>query len=445
MSGSSDEKKFKGIDPKQSSDNGDHERHLPTEADDVINDAMSARSKAIGSRSGGVDTVFQPFGGPVMTALTLDKPHALSINTGEPNDKLTGGASLAPPKRSVLDYAVSEEDAAKAVSKSLQAPCKPDVLLPCNFQTTRTVESAVTQIKTLFKNDCPDVDYEFIAHECCFNGLYVRGSRYCDFKLRLYTDSTSLSSKGRGQGQGLVVELQRLHRDSCGFVFKQLYETIRRHVTSSDASPVSTADITEQITDAHGLAGIDVRSIELSSCSQPSEEEVAQSIRQVVTMADASNGEQAQLEAARILCDLSEEQEIHQQMVDAQCLETLVSMAHSEHQLIRLHAVIALAQLSVHVDCVLKIIATGTALPLLMKIALSTPTVSAYLTASMRREAARVIENVARFKPTQAMASLQTHALDQFEAWPKEISEVADPMIRDRCQRALRILREGVA
>ena len=144
-----------------------------------------------------------------------------------------------------------------------------------------------TQIRSLFDIDYQDeINYELVDHECCFNGVYVRGSRYCDFKIRLYLDSSSAgSTTNQTSSKPLLVELQRVHRDSCGIVFKQIFGAVKRCINSShsfsEASPHSTAEIPEEgEIGTHGLA-IDVSSNDFSSCSQLSEDEIVLSIQQV--------------------------------------------------------------------------------------------------------------------------------------------------------------------
>merc|ERR1712022_1752 len=79
--------------------------------------------------------------------------------------------------------------------------------------------------------------------------------------------------------------------------------------------------------------------------------------------------EQSQLESCKILCDLSEENEIRKQMIDNGCVESLVKvMSKSDKErLVHQHSVFALAQLSECHDCDQALVACG-AIPLLMSL-----------------------------------------------------------------------------
>ena len=172
-------------------------------------------------------------------------------------------------------------------------------------------------------------------------------------------------------------------------------------------------------------------------------------------MAKETESEQSRLEAARILCDLADEPEFLDQMKAAGCIEVLIRLMRSPRVLLRQHAVIALAQLSVHVGCAPEIIKIDMALPSLMKIALnltlepstpsaeSTPTEPPYKTKTMRLEAARIVKNVAEKEPALALESLKTHAAADLEAWSAQIEKIDDDNIKYRCQTALDLIRRN--
>jgi len=262
-----------------------------------------------------------------------------------------------------------------------------------------------------------EVSFEFVEHECSFNAVYVRGSRYCDFRIRIYENTGKI---------GYLVEAQRLHKDSCGFTFKTVFNAIKRSIDQTYLSPTSTVDLSD-ISHSAAIDGIDFSSIELSTCSQLTDGEIAESIRQVLDMA-REKSEQAQLEACRILCDLSDEPEIRQRMADTDCVKTLVDVLKCNRVLVQQHAVLALAQLSSCQKCVTAIIDAG-AMPSLLSLACNGP----YFTAAMRRESARIIANVAREKAAEAAMAVGQTELD---AWSSRISDLNDVVIRERSQRA---------
>lgn len=455
MSESSDESKITSHrNPLRQQTDGDRFDSLPEDGDDMINDATDARSKAAVG-------ILGHFPSPDLAALSISTNFLEVGANAAPNDKQSGGSVLAPPARSAREFLISSDEVAKSAVTKLSAPPRPDVLLPCHFRTIRDLDGVVQQIRSLFDIDYQDeINYELVDHECCFNGVYVRGSRYCDFKIRLYLDSSSAgSTTNQTSSKPLLVELQRVHRDSCGIVFKQIFGAVKRCINSShsfsEASPHSTAEIPEEgEIGTHGLA-IDVSSNDFSSCSQLSEDEIVLSIQQVLTMAKETESEQSRLEAARILCDLADEPEFLDQMKAAGCIEVLIRLMRSPRVLLRQHAVIALAQLSVHVGCAPEIIKIDMALPNLMKIALnltlepstpsaeSTPTEPPYKTKTMRLEAARIVKNVAEKEPALALESLKTHAAADLEAWSAQIEKIDDDNIKYRCQTALDLIRRN--
>merc|ERR1712065_129221 len=115
----------------------------------------------------------------------------------------------------------------------LAVPQKPLMLLPTNFSTERDAEGVMEALKGLFDNGFMTevdsdisidedslVDYEVVDFEYGFNGVYIHGSKFCDFKIRLYrgTDDEESST---------IIEMQRIHKDSCGFTFKRLFEAVK--------------------------------------------------------------------------------------------------------------------------------------------------------------------------------------------------------------------------
>ena len=65
----------------------------------------------------------------------------------------------------------------------MRIPPKPYLILPCNFVTTSNADEVVSSLKELFNNGFASVinyeyidqdttvDYEYVDHECGFNGV----------------------------------------------------------------------------------------------------------------------------------------------------------------------------------------------------------------------------------------------------------------------------------
>lgn len=313
------------------------------------------------------------------------------------------------------------------MNNKMKIPPKPYLVLPCNFVTTNTADVVVSSLEELFENGFASVinyeyidqdttvDYEYVDHECGFNGVFIRGSKYCDFKVRIYQDK-----------QGLLIEMQRLHKDSCGFTFKKIFEAVKTKLTTSTVSPttVTSAELMN-----NDFSAADFSSADLSTASQLTDEEITSSIKQVLSMMQDPS-DQSQLESCKILCDLSEENEIRKQMIDNGCVESLVKvMSKSDKErLVHQHSVFALAQLSECHDCDQALVACG-AIPLLMSLIDN----SSYKTAAMRRECARVIANVAM---KNARLICDSVSREEINAWSTRIPLIRDQTIKERSERA---------
>jgi hypothetical protein len=348
-------------------------------------------------------------------------------------------------KPSALEVALSTDmlDTFSRETK-LAVPQKPLMLLPTNFSTERDAEGVMEALKGLFDNgfmtevdydlvsevdsdisidEDSSVDYEVVDFEYGFNGVYIHGSKFCDFKIRLYrgTDDEESST---------IIEMQRIHKDSCGFTFKRLFEAVKaRFQTSTTPNSITSTQHFEK--DSLSTSSLDVSTS--MSCAPLSQEKVSEAINQVLSMIEETD-QASKLEASRMLCDLTEEPEIRQQMIGSDCISALVTAASSKSQIIQLHSVIALAQLSECHDCIDSFLASGS-LPLLMSLVKN----GSYRTAAMRREAARAIANVVMRGADRVVTAMQSHQ-EVYRAWATRIPSLKEPTIRERSERAMSYL-----
>lgn len=400
---------------------------LPTNDEEIDREHLlgNNRAKAMGA-------VYNTYGGPALSALPVDalKPQThliMETRMSEFPGKISP-LDNQMKKPNVQDLAISQEDIDKStMNNKMKIPPKPYLVLPCNFVTTNTADVVVSSLEELFENGFASVinyeyidqdttvDYEYVDHECGFNGVFIRGSKYCDFKVRIYQDK-----------QGLLIEMQRLHKDSCGFTFKKIFEAVKTKLTTSTVSPttVTSAELMN-----NDFSAADFSSADLSTASQLTDEEITSSIKQVLSMMQDPS-DQSQLESCKILCDLSEENEIRKQMIDNGCVESLVKvMSKSDKErLVHQHSVFALAQLSECHDCDQALVACG-AIPLLMSLIDN----SSYKTAAMRRECARVIANVAM---KNARLICDSVSREEINAWSTRIPLIRDQTIKERSERA---------
>lgn len=415
---------------------------LPTEDDEINREHLVGhnRTKAMGA-------VYNSFGGPTPTAMSVESfvnpaGHLSMLD----NNKGDVGGILNLEKKDikpdVLDLCIPNSDIEKSLVKKLRIPPRPYVVLPCNFITAYEPEEVIASLKNLFDNGFASVinyeyvdqdtsvDYEYVDHECGFNGVFVRGSKYCDFKVRIYQERS-----------GLLIELQRLHKDSCGFTFKKIFEAIKFKLTKLPSpntvaiSPIFNNNDTSS-NEFENMADFDFSSVDLSTTSQLTDEEINTSIKQVLAMMQESN-DQSQLESCRILCDLSEENEIRKQMIDNGCIPALIStLSKTDKLLLQQHSVFALAQLSECHDCAEALVACG-AIPLLMSFITNGP----YKTAAMRRECARVIANTAMKNASIFRKSVSD---EDFNVWALRIPTLEDATVKERSERAFSFINDAV-
>jgi hypothetical protein len=382
-----------------------------------------------------------------VTASRIGKPFEMTSTFASGPRRQVKGSSAGKP--SVLDIATSNEmlDALVTQQMKLVVPAKPLVLLPSHFSTEREPEDVMTSLQGLFDDgfanevdyglvnemdsdylqldEDSSIDYEFMQYECGFNGVYVRGSKYCDFKIRIYQDS------GKNSAGSTIVEMQRLNRNSCNFTFKQLFAAVKMKLSKS----ISPCSVTSSSFDLEEILSTSSADFSVSDAFPLNQEEIYSSIKQVLSMMQEPY-EESKLEASRILCDLSGEPEIREQMISSGCVATLVTAASSASPLIQQHSVIALAQLSECFECTNAFTASQ-ALPLLMSFVANGP----YTNAAMRREAARAVANVAMRSASCVRTALRSESgSKEFKEWRERIPSIIEPTVRERSERALAYL-----
>jgi hypothetical protein len=161
--------------------------------------------------------------------------------------------------------------------------------------------------------------------------------------------------------------------------------------------------------------------------SVPTDEEISISLRCVNAMA-LEPSDSAKLEASRILCDLADDQCMRSQMDAAGCIEILAGLLFSENAAAKEHTVLALAQLSECRECASTII-KAEVLPSLIELVCD----GTYSTAKMRREAARLVANLAETCASDTAASIGRAAV---YSWIESTASLSDPRMKTRCLKA---------
>jgi len=157
-----------------------------------------------------------------------------------------------------------------------------------------------------------------------------------------------------------------------------------------------------------------------------SDEELLCAVQPLIEM--ATECFEAQVEAARMFCDLSRNQCLHDMLADSGCVTALVSLALRGPELARMHAILALANLSSSHSCQEAMIVAGV-LPVLVDLVVDGP----YYTTGMRRESARLLANLTDRLAIHVIAALGTVVICRLIA---VVDSLSDSTVKVHAQRA---------
>jgi len=384
---------------------------LPNDELEILSETQEPKAKAISILSNDTFEVVTPFSLNLNSGLIKPSLSRETTNFYEKNVRAVEKIRLSS------SCYISDQLIESTKVRNLEAPPRPYLLLPSNFTTHRKLLDLVDLLTDLLQNHIPDVHYEFLESCCGFDAVYFRGSKYTDFSLRIYQNTGH---------DGLLVELQRLHHDSCAYIFRSIFEMIKNAVTGK--SETKSLEFSMISFNAGG-----------GSCgsSESSEEETIQSIESILKTATCSQDDQSRLETCRIICDMVEQPELRQHLASTCCVQLLTSFSDSKHSVLSQHAILALAQLS-ECQAGIKAILNAGVVPKLLEHARDGP----FKTTAMRRESARVIANVASKKAAELLTTISPH---QLSLWSSRISGLKDETIRDRSERAHQYLHTVMA
>jgi hypothetical protein len=347
------------------------------------------------------------FGGTVPAALEIARGDLSSLSVGH----LESAFAFIDTMKSKSSYSCSP-----SAKLPLPSP-KPLILLPNHFKVEKNSQVVMSVITKLFDDQYRnDICYALDPYECLLEGVYLRGSRYSDFSFRLYEDGP----------ESLIIEGQRLDRESCGQTFRTVYDAVKRAVGMT-VSPTSTIDAFDPV---YGI--YDPSAIELTGASSPSDEEITETMRVMLSML-GNKSYSTQLEGAKMLCDLSQDETYRQRMAECGCVHALVTLLRDKNQYLQHHLrqqiVLTLAQLSCCHQCALEMVETGLLLILMAPIYSN----SDFKTAGYCREAARIIANVSSKLGPDAVKNISREDL---HGWIARIEDIEDKEIKAACERA---------
>jgi hypothetical protein len=168
-----------------------------------------------------------------------------------------------------------------------------------------------------------------------------------------------------------------------------------------------------------------------------SDEEVTSCLQPILQMAKSGKVE-AQLQASRMLCDLSMRDDIQQQLCDSGCLVVLVQvlLPSTICEQISHHALLALANLSEAQSCQGAMIDAGV-LPALLTLATDGP----YNTAEISRESARILANLSSRMAARVIEVLGPRVAKN---WMATVDCLVDERLKLHASRAKGYLQQEV-
>jgi hypothetical protein len=238
-----------------------------------------------------------------------------------------------------------------------------------------------------------------------WNINFLSGPNHCKAQVHVYA----------GFSSGYVVEGNRVSGDSC--VFRSMYSQLKTELALEEDNGVCYDSFTvftpipnppallATSSDLHGLGPI-------------------------FRMAQSQFAE-SQLEAARTLCELSNDESMRLQMVTLGCVQVLMellSVGHSEW--VQQHALLALANLSDCCECRYAFFEIGAAL---MPVILGLCCDGSYHTAEVRKLGAYILANVSSHAATSVASLIGTQSL---ATWMPTVDMICDERVRLHSSRA---------
>jgi hypothetical protein len=182
-------------------------------------------------------------------------------------------------------------------------------------------------------------------------------------------------------------------------------------------------------------------------------DEAKEALQSILSMAKSTHLE-SKIEAAKILCDLSYQQDLHYLLCDTDCIEILIEFMQIEHDSCNQHAICALANLSSSRTCQVcplfllllslphppflvrpilllqsSMMKCSSFVPLLFRLVADGP----YHTAEMRRECARTFANLCISHGHKIVHTVGTSCAS---SWLETVEEMKDERLKLHADRA---------
>lgn len=297
----------------------------------------------------------------------------------------------------------------KKTFHKLKAPEMPDILLAPYFPVHQSLDVIVSLINGIL-GETSGASYHFDESKCEWTVVYLYGSSHVKFQMFVYHKNSN----------EYIVEGNRLLGD--GFSFRSIFQQVKSQLSSVTDDSHRYNDISNSTQIPYFVDD------ELSDDTLQSD-----CFESIFRMAKESTIE-AQLEASRMLCDLTADTSgMQQAVVDNGGLTILKGLIESSFSdWAKQHAMFALANLA---DA--KIFETAimkeNLLPLLIKYATDGP----YNTAEMRRSAVHIIATLCDSCPSEVVKSLGKSFIIN---WMNTVDSIHDEKLKLHACRAKTLL-----
>jgi len=288
-----------------------------------------------------------------------------------------------------------------------QAPPIPDYALGKNvFEVNDKL--SVDEVLELVKNILDQqrscgLSYEANLSKCEFTCVFVVGSKHCKFVVTVYDNSPKRENS-------FLVEAQKRNGDAAPF--KSVFETIKNFCQATT------------LQESNSLRESFSQSLPIQSKSFWNEESL-EGLIPILNMARSTIIE-TQLEGARLLCELSLDEDLQQYLGENGVVEILrdILMDGLGTEWAKQHAVLTLVNLCAQINCQDAIIKAGV-LPLLLKLATDGP----FHSAELRRLSVVILCKVSseRLKAERVVASLVRADLNE---WMGTVDSLKDNNIK---------------
>ena len=265
--------------------------------------------------------------------------------------------------------------------------------------------------------------------------MYLRGSSQCKLVVSIYDT-----------GSSFIVENNRLSGDAEGF--RSVYKQLKRELSTdenngyngnSNFNMASGSGIYHVLNDQpkillYSESFTDDSSPILAFTDILSDSESYDLLQPLVRMAQESTID-AKIEASRIMCDLSQNENMQQALCESGCLQALISLTIvSAPEVAKQHAILALAHLPVSLSCQEALIDAGILPAILALISDTSATAEeVYHTREIKREGARILANLSARFSTRVVAVVG-HRIVQ--GWIDTVHGIKDERLKLHSERA---------